>query len=230
MNEDINMSVAFYLFIALIYIVFRFEAGEYSVNKGFFEVILVSCAIVSGSTLVWASRYSMPHVTVNGFSGSILGRPVLIKDNNDVCWAIFNTGVYLEPIHGKGKLATLIVPQEQLNLAGSNFVGLTFVKKTPPNFLPPVVYKFILRNSTDFNTTNIYFGKYSEEFEHQNPQISDFEIQIENLFGQINLRDDLLEGRNDALIEQKKFADQMTESRRSWTDIFRRKEDVQQNV
>ena len=55
----------------------------------------------------------------------------------------------------------------------------------------------------------IYYGKYSEEFKHENPEISDVEAQMNSLHSQVNLRDDIIEGRNDMLIEMKKFSEEM---------------------
>lgn len=222
-ENDFTIPIFTFFFFAILYYVFRKDAGDYTINKGVIEIMAVAFAIISGQTVLWISRYYMSQVTVNGFSGSILGRPVLLKDAHNISWVIFNTGEFLEPFHGKGKLATLVVPRSQINRSGKNYVGLTFVRKTPIKNLPTVVHSFLVHNQKDYNLNVIYFGKYSEQFIHQNPEITDFEAQVQNLYSQVNMRDDLLEGRNDILIEHKKFAEEMTDSKSRWTDVFRRK-------
>lgn len=179
-------------------------------------------AVSVGSLAVWVSRYRMPHVTVNNFSGSILGRPVVVKDHEGIFWAIFNTGEYLQPIHHPGKIATLVVPYNQINQAGKNYVGRTFVRRTPFNGLPNIVKHYLTRHKKDFNTNDIFYGKFSEEFVHENPSITDYEQQIENLNTMVNLRDDLLEGRNDQLLDMVEFGKRVSGNQKHWWEAFKR--------
>lgn len=225
-DRDYITQVVFFVFFAILYYFFRNEvqnAGDYTINQPIVEIFVIAFLIVSGQTVIWVSRYYMPHVTVNGFSGSILGRPVYLKDVYGFTWAIFNTGEYLEPFHGKGKLSTLIVPASSLRRSGRNYVSLTFVKRFNYLKLPNVVYSYLVENSNDYNTKVVYYGKYSEEFLHQDPQVSDHELQIESLNQQVNLRNDLLENRNDVLIEHKKFADELSGTKTGLFSFLRRK-------
>jgi hypothetical protein len=189
------------------------------------EVFVVGFLLIAGQTVLWVSRYFMPHVAVNGFSGSILGRPVLRKDDREIIWCIFNTGESLEPFHFRGKIATLVVPYSQMNKAGRNYVGRTFVRRTPWKNLPHVVKTYLTNHSKDFNTDNIYFGVADEEFLHKNPDVENYEAYIEQLNRQINLRNDLLEGRNDELVEMKKFAEEMSGTKRRFFGLLPGKND-----
>jgi hypothetical protein len=219
-------KVFLFIFLAFIWYLIRQSSGYYYISKGLFEVIVVALIIIGGQTILWISRYYMPHITANGFTGSILDRPVLLKDKRDVIWAVFNTGESLEPFHFRGKLATIVLPYSQLHRAGRNFISKTFCRRTPFMKLPPVVYRYLQAHASEFNTDVIYFGKYSEEFAHADPDRVEHEAEIDNLNAQINLRDDLLEGKNDALIEQKKFAEEMTGSQRKWYEFFKRSKDA----
>lgn len=226
-TEDFTTKLVMLIFFAVLYFIFRAkiqQAGDYSITKPIVEIFVVIFLIFTSQTVVWISRYYMPKVAVNNFSGSILGRPVVIKDRYDQSWALFNTGEYLEPFHGKGKLATLVIPLEHLRQAGKNFLGLTFVRIIPAKKLPPVVYSYLMHHSVDYNLQRVYFGKFTEEFQQDNPEAIDYELQIQSLQQQINLRDDLLEGRNDELVEMKKFAEEMSGSKQKWYEIFKRKE------
>jgi hypothetical protein len=227
-NSDRFMPILIFIFFGVLWYLIRRSAGDYYISKGIFEVLALAFVLVASQAILWISRYYMPHVTVNGFSGSILGRPVLIKEvsldkkEEDIYYAVFNTGEFLEPFHGRGKLATLVVPWNQLNQAGRNFVGLTFVKKTPVRSLPPLVYRYLLRSGL-YNVENVYFGKYAEKFQHVDPKVALYEDQLENVQSQVNLRNDLIDDRNDVLAEQVKTAEELTHSKRSWLDFLRRK-------
>jgi hypothetical protein len=209
------------VFFAFLWFFFRRNDGEYYVNKGFMEVLCFSSMYVLGETILWVSRYFMGHLTLNGISGSILGHPVLVRDKNKVVWAIFNLGESLEPFHLRGKLATAIVPYKQINRAGKSYVGLTFVKKHPFKFLPPEVYSYLVHHESEFNTKKIYFGLHSERISHID-EIEDQQMLVENLYSQINMRNDLLEGRNDSLIEQQRLADEISGRKENILDKLKR--------
>ena len=223
-EHDFWTTLGLYVIAILIIYWFGKDWGDYQIKIVIVWIFIITFAIVSGQTIMWVSRYYMPHVTVNNFSGSILGKPVLLKDKIGILWAVINTGEYLEPFHSRGKLATLIVPWCQLHEAGRNYVGLTFVKRVPieTKLIPPVVYSYLMHNKSDYTQAYVYFGKYSEQFIHENPKIVDIEAEFSALQAQINTRNDLLEGRNDALIEQKKFAEEMVGGGSSWWNIFKR--------
>lgn len=225
-EQDLSLGFFIFVFIAIVYYIFRRNAGDYFINKGIVEIFVVAMIILAGQTVIWVSRYFMPHVAVNGFSGSILGRPTILKDTYGVEWCVFNTGDALQPFYMRGKLATLIVPKSQVNKAGRNYVAKTFVKQTPVTLIPPVVYRYLQHSPGEYNMHKVYFGKFSEKFIHDDPKVAEYEAHIQNLQKQINLRDDLLEGRNDELVEMKKFAEEMSGSKRKWYEIFHRKEEA----
>lgn len=195
---------------ALIWYFVNQEAGFYTIKKPLFEIILVFLALVVGKLATWVSRYHMGWVATNNFAGSILGDPIVLKDAHGIRWAVFNTGVSLYPVPMQGKLATLILPFEQINKSGKNYVARTFVKRTPVRMIPPVVYKFLMHNKSNYNTTEVFYGKYDQEFMHENPKTADYEQREQDLFSQINLRGDLLEGRNDEFTEMHEFAKELT--------------------
>jgi hypothetical protein len=233
-ERGIGMRVLLFIFVACLYFLIRRGHGDYYISKALTEIFVVAFLIISSQTVLWVSRYYMPHVTVNGLSGSILGRPTIIKGSGtrkgsglvSESWAVFNTGESLEPVHIRGKLATLIIPYSQLRRAGRNFVARTFVRKVPFHSVPPCVYSYLVHYSGDYNTENIFFGKFTEEFEADNPNIMDQEAHIQQLNTQVNLRGDLLEGRNDMLVEMKKFAEEMSGSRKKWFEIFKRSKEA----
>jgi hypothetical protein len=224
-KKDYGVKVFLFTLGCALYWLFRIKiqhAGSYTITKPLVEISVVVLIYSLGQLTIWISRYSMSHVACNGFSGSILGKPVILKDNNQTFWCVFNTGEFLEPFHGAGKIATLIIPLNQLNEAGKNYVSRTFVKKSTFHRIPPVVYNFLIRNPDNYNTEEIYFGFYSEEFLHENPNLASLEQEITNLYDQLNLRQDLLEGRNDAFEEQMEFAKKMSGNKRSILDVFGR--------
>jgi hypothetical protein len=224
-NNDNVMKFLMFVVLAIVYWYIRKDSGDYSLSKGIFEIIVVVFAWIAGQTVIWISRYNMPSVTVNNFSGSTLGYPVVVFGDDGQKWAIFNTGEYLKPFHGRGKLATLIVPANQVHSVGRNFVAKTFVQKINLNELPHQVYQYLKHYESDFNIEVVYFGKYDEPFIHKNPEVEDYESQIVRYNQQINIRNDLLEGRNDMLLESKRFADEMTGNKTTLLDIFKRKKE-----
>ncbi len=164
--------VFFFISLGLIWIFFRtyyLESGEYFINKSIVEFGVVSLIVLSHETVLWVSRYFMPHVTVNGHSGSILGRPVKktqrfrivdkvtgVEKTIDLSFAIFNTGESLEPFHFRGKISTLIFPWVSLAMSGQNYISLTSVQKVNFKSLPPRVYNFLVQNKDLYNIDNVY--------------------------------------------------------------------------
>ena len=144
----------------------------------------------------------MGHITLNGFSGSILGRPDVVKDKKGIKWAIFNTGEYLDPIHGRGKLATCVVPLNQVKRVGRNYISSTLVQLKPFRLLPSFVNNYLRYESQRFNSTKVYFGYVDEEFAHVNPDFDDLQDKIDALESRVNSQRKIIEGKNDELIEQ----------------------------
>jgi hypothetical protein len=215
-DKDSLSPVLVFIFFSILYYLVRAniqEAGFYEIRQPAVEIFVIAFLIVSGQTIMWISRYFMPHVAVNGFSGSILGRPTYIsqkykskdKDNQektlDYTYAVFNTGESLEPFHIKGKLATLIVPSVALKRAGQNYLASTFVKKFPVKFLPPDVYNYLIHHENDYNLENIYFGNFDEEFASENPDVTNFQDLLDASHSQTNFLRNILEGRNDDIKE-----------------------------
>jgi hypothetical protein len=228
-----------FVLIGLLYFFLRRSAGFYEVSKGFFEILVCLIIVLAGASAVWISRYYMPHVCVNGFSGSILGSPVVKMDINGRKWLIFNTGEYLDPFHGRGKLATLVVPFDMMRKVGNSWVGIVSVSKKPLRLLRPVVFSFLSRNSGDYNLEVIYSGRFDEtqkleavvfsgEKKSAFDIISDLELENESLNGALNIRGTIIEGNNDILIEMKKSSDEL-QGKKSLFDVFRRKESADNN-
>lgn len=206
-----------------IYWFIRKDAGDYRVKKCTFEVIVALFVLSMGQAAFWISRYYMSRVTVNGFNGSILGVPVIIKDKTGVDWAIFNTGNCQYPVPMRGKLATLVVPLCQLHQVGSNFIGTVFARRTPFRSLPNQVYLYLVHNKQDYNLTNVFFGYYNELLQSEDPELMDLHQILADKESQLNQRDDIIEGRFDTLVEIKKFADELTGNNFSLGKLLRRK-------
>lgn len=225
-ENDTFINVIIFVFFAIIFYLAGeyFKWGFYTIKVSITWIFSVAFCMITGQTLMWISRYFMPHFTANGVSGSILGRPIRIRDKDGMEWAVFNLGECLEPFHFKGKISTAVCPWSQLNRAGRNYIAKTFMRRVLPGSIPSVVYNFLQHNKDDFNVKIIYYGKFDEEFLHKNPEISDYEDKIASLNTRINLDKDIIEGRNDVLVEMKKFADEMSGNGFSWTSIFKRKE------
>jgi hypothetical protein len=207
--------------LVVLYYFIRRDAGDYYINKGIIEMTyLAFIPWLMTTAILWKARYQMFHVTVDGFSGSFMGTPPMVKDHK-IIYAIINTGESIDPVHVKGKLATLVIPRNQLNKVGNNLVGSTKVKKLPLHKLPRNVYRYVRDHETDFNIDNVYFGFYDRSFMHENPDLKQLEADLENIHALINEQDDLLEGKNDRLIEQMEFAKQIS-GKPSWIEMFRR--------
>ena len=139
-----------------------------------------------GKGVIWKSRYSSYSVNVNGCHGSIYGKPEYIKDvvmtkegdRKTFVWAVFNLGHSTFPISLRGKIATLVVPANQLYPVGKGFTGLTLVQKWPLGSLPPNVHRFLRNNSNDFNMENIFFGGFSQEYIDNSSEQADLKEQI----------------------------------------------------
>lgn len=224
-----TIKIAFFIAVATIYYFLRKPSGDYSIQKPVVEVAVILLFWSLSSFWIWISRYNMPHVTSNNFNGSILGRPVVLKDINSVEWLVFNTGDHLEPIYGPGKLATLILPKNGTYRAGKNYVSRTFVSKTPINFLPPIVFRYLYHNQNNYNTENIFFGKFAEESIDENKDTPKYEHLIQNLNSQVNERDKIIERDNDTLVEMKKMAEEVTGQKQSWWKGLFAKKETQEN-
>ena len=233
-NKDFGVKILIFCFIGCVYYLIRKDSGDYYINKGIMEVLVIGCLILFSQTVMWVSRYYMPQVTVNGHTGSILGRPIVVKssgvsrpgDSSTIQkqYSVFNTGESLEPFHIRGKLSTLVVPKEQIHRSGQNYIGRVFVRKVQYESLPPEVYSYLQHHSGDFNTEVIYYGEYSEEYTFNNPDTIDYQAQITKLNSQINIRNDIIEGRNDLLVEMKKMAEEVSGSNKKWYEVLRRPE------
>ncbi len=224
--DSLSVSkVIVFTLIGIVYYLIRRDSGEYYMSKPIMEILVFSFFVVAGQTILWWSRYYMPHVTVNGASHSILGRPIVLQDKDKSEWLVFNCGESLEPFHFRGKLGTLVVPKPSMKRAGRNYVGLPFVKRTPVLALPKVVSRYLFRNKDQYNIEKIMFGRYTEEFLIDNPQIPDFEDVRENLLTQINLLTRVIEGNNDHLLEMMEMARSITGEKKKWYQVFKKDEE-----
>lgn len=200
-NTTSYKNIVIFLVCSVIFYLIMKDKGYISIKHGLFWPLAVGALLVSTETIKWWSRYRMPHLVLNGFSGSIWGRPDIVNDENGMKWAIFNTGEFKEPVHGRGKLATVIIPFNQLKCDGMNYHGSTLVKKTPFKILPSILFNYLRYNKERFNVEKIYYGYVDEDFVHQNPDFADLEAEIEALNTRINSQRLTIEGNNDELIE-----------------------------
>lgn len=195
----------------------------YIVNRGFFQVILILLFWSASQATLWWGRYRMPVMVSNGAHGSILGEPRRIQDRNGTVWCIFNTGESLEPVHIRGKLSTIIVPETQLNKMKDNFVCKTLTKKYHVNWLPENVSTYLKRSGDRYNLNNIYFGYHAEKLNHVDVRMIADDAEVEHRESDINLRNDSLEGRYDHILEAKTLAKKLVGSDNAFMNIFRRK-------
>ena len=183
--EDVNwLRVALYVSISglIIFLGNHF----YPDSKWFFppSVVLIASFFFFmnvGKFILWKARYQSYQVLVNGCHGSIYGKPEYVSDptmGDGFYWAIFNLGHSTFPVSLRGKLATLVVPANQVFPAGKSFIGLTLVQKTPIGSLPPPVHSYLRYNKESFNQDIIYYGKYSQAFRDNSSQMSDLDSQI----------------------------------------------------
>jgi hypothetical protein len=186
--QDVNwLRIAFFLAFCgiIIYLGNRF----YPEVKWFFPPAIVIIfglvfAYGSGKWIIWRSRYYAYQVNVNGCHGSIYGKPEYIRDDSvrkGFVWAVFNLGHSTFPISLRGRLATLIVPADQIHEAGKGFNGVTLVHRTPIGNLPYPVHSFLRHNSDSYNLDVVYFGKYSKEYLDNSGLENDLNSQIESL-------------------------------------------------
>jgi len=175
---------------------------RYFINQGLFIAIILSSACIIGYSIIWISRYFMPHVAVNGCCGSTDGPPVCIKDHNEKEWLIFNLGDSHYPTPMRGKLGTLVVPKLLMRHEGRHWVGTVFAQRTPFKRLPPALFSYLYHNSSDYNTKEVFFGQYTTgDFAllssvdlHRDEIISDLNIRY-------NSRQKLLEGDHEDIEE-----------------------------
>jgi len=206
--------------VAIVYALIRRDAGEYYVNKALQEEIIFFLLFFGSMYLVWFFRYWMPHVTCNGFSGSIGGDPFIVGK-----YAIFPCGEVYEPVHIPGKLHTLVVPKKHMRKVGRNFVSAVYAKPVPLLNLDEEVQRFLYRGKGRFNTHNIFSGDYSEKFLKKNSDplkmeetLPEFIEEKENLNRRVNVRNRMIEGDNDLLVEQMKAARELGQD--SWWRRF----------
>lgn len=222
-NLGIGLKVALFAFIAIIYLFFRRDGNPIVWPPGYTEVFVIILIWIASETVIWVSRYKLSQVTVNGSHGSFLGEPIEITDKSSNVWCIFGLGESLYPFPTKGKIETLVVPKVQLNKAGNNWVGLTFVKKTPLTYLPNEVFSFLMRAEDKYNLNNIFFGFCDVGFVHQNPDSHDLQSENEQLTNQLNTRDAMLEGRNDVYVDQLEFARELAgQDKKPFFGLFQR--------
>lgn len=203
----------YYIVALCVWPFIRRNAGQYFINKGLLEIMVVGLLFFSAEYMFWFYRYYMPHVVCNGFSGSILGRPKIRGD-----YAIFKCGEVTRPIHLEGNLHTLVLHIKTLKRVGKNYISTAVANKIPYIQLPEKVYREIYNNASDYNTNKIYIGEYSEEFIDDNIDLPDFIEEKKNLNRAINIRNKIIEGDNDLLIEQMKTARELGEE--SWYKKF----------
>ncbi len=146
------------------------------------HIVVVVVVIFMSGSVKWRSRYKQAHVTCNGFSGSIIGQPVYVRDPSihpEFYWAVFNTGYSQHPYPTPGKLATLIVPGKQAIPSGENYNCQTMVKRTTQ--LPYVIKDFFRENPGVYNEENVIFGRYSKEYLDYSGADEDLITEIKSL-------------------------------------------------
>ena len=212
-DNPFTMKALLILLAAVIYAIVRRNAGQYYVNKGLQEEIIFFLFFFSSLYMFWFFRYWMPHVTCHNFSGSIGRDPYVVGK-----YCIFPCGEVFEPVHMKGKLHTLVLPKAHVKKVGRNFIAPNYVKKTPLLNLPEDVHRFIYRRPEEFNMDIIFAGEYTEKFikDHSDPlaveeTLPDFIEEKENLNRRVNIRNRMIEGDNDLLVEQMKAARELGE-------------------
>lgn len=196
---------------------------EYFIHKGLLWSLIILLLFFASIYVIWLSRYYSNHVTCNGFSGSIDGRPVIVGD-----WCIFACGTAKYPVYIEGKLATLIIPKIHVNRAGRNYVSKTLVSRFPFENLPHDIGSYIYHNRDHYNLKNIYFGKFSEEFVHNNPEILDYEDKIEKLQRAVNERNLIIERDHDIVVEKVKVAKEIVKDESlgsKFKQMFKRNEE-----
>lgn len=222
-DEDPDSMVNILLMLGglTIYYLFRKNSGEYYINKGLFEAIIIFTLIVTAQTSFWWSRYKMPKVCVNGFNGSIGKRPFPCGE-----FFVFATGETFDPIHLEGKLATLVVPKRSVKRVGNSYVGSVKVQRWPLMELPPFVTDYIMNNKDKYNTQVVYFGEYTEEFEQKNYEtISEKDAKIKKLQRINNEFSQLISNQDDVLEEKINVARKLAGKEKKKFSLFQRKEE-----
>lgn len=195
-----------------------------------FWVWVVGSAFMLEQAVTWNSRYGMPKFVSDGISGSMYNdaSPKLVdytfrmKDGTikTVKYAVFNLGECTEPIHLKGKLATAIVPFDSLTYlsTGKHWITATKTKRFPMRNLPLSVSTFLSRNQEHYNTKEVYFGVYSQPFIDKNPELPDFEAQLEALENKNLFLTRHLEGKNNDINEIVETAREVSGSKKGWLE------------
>ena len=168
-----------------------------------------------GRGIIWKSRYHSYQINVNGYHGSIYGKPEYIKDDSvrqGFVWAVFNVGHSTFPISLRGKLGTLVVPADQIFPAGKGFIGLTLVQRYPLGGLPSKVHAYLRHNESSFNQQNIYFGRYSQSFFDNSVTQDGLQTQIKAKDTLIGVLEKAVESQFGAFEEIKEFADRINKT------------------
>lgn len=183
--EDINwMRIFLWVAVAIMYFLLMrhfYPDGQYYFPWAVVHIAGFFWLYSLGKAVLWRSRYYGDHIVCDGISGSIYGTPVYVRDPSmgpTFHWAIFNLGFSLLPPL-RGKLATLVVPSDQLLKAGRNYLCLTLVRKKQYEQLPHVVASFLRDNQSDYNLETVYHGKYSRRYTDNSGVEIDLNAQIE---------------------------------------------------
>lgn len=164
--------------------------------------------------MIWQSRYHLHQITVNGYHGSVIFRPEIVGP-----WVIFQVGKNLFPVPLPGSLGTLIVPKTHIQRAGNNYIGLTYVEKTPLVDIPEDAADHIYK-SEKYNKKNVYFGVYSEGFIKMNEEILDYDRLWKKQNQRINELKLLLEGKYDSFEEVVNITEKLSRRRRGLFGIL----------
>ncbi|MEO5350530.1 MAG: hypothetical protein H7836_12920 [Magnetococcus sp. YQC-3] len=218
---DFSSKYILFAIFVLFWIYFGRDRGDYYILKPVFEIFIVGLIYSSGQGIIWWSRYSLPHVSVNGHHGSIFGKPRIERDIKGVEWAIFSTGFSLWPVPFHGKLSTLVVPANQIKKCGMGYIGLTYVRKFNAMTLPVRVNDLLLKHKSEYNLHNVYFGFASEEFKSEDPDVSALLSQLESLRLQVNVYRSIIEGKNDVVSEEMEKAKELTGMKSNLVDSIK---------
>lgn len=221
-SDDFDwVKIGFWTAVAFVYF-FAYKHfypdAKYFISHPLAHIVVVFFLVSGLGIIIWRSRYKANQVCVNGISGSIYGKPEPVSDptmGEGFTWAVFNLGFSMLPPL-RGKLATLVVPWNQIYPAGKNYVGLTLVQKKPLESLPFKVVNFLRHNAGDFNLENVYFGQYSQEFIDNSGYSDDGKSELD-LLSTIESQNTLLtqlqkivEGKFDSFEELKELADRVS--------------------